>query len=130
MRASRPSRRRWPGRAACVDVAVRPRRVGGPVERSGRQSLTYTADAGMDRIPQPRHRLARRRSHSSSSRTRVLSYRLSPFVEVLQKAMRRELDFLVIPLGGAVVTRDEAHTLNPPAVTEHERVAWLRVGLS
>src|SRR5260221_6209009 len=43
--------------------------------------------------------------------------------------MRRELDFLVIPLGGTVLTGDEAHTVNPPEVTEHERVACLGVGL-
>src|SRR6266516_6625645 len=46
-------------------------------------------------------------------------------VQALQQLVRRQLDLLVAPLGGAVVTGDEAHAMYPPEVSVDERVAGL-----
>ena len=48
-------------------------------------------------------------------------------VEVLQEVVRRELDLLVAPLGGAVDARDQPAAVDPAEVAVDERVA--RLGL-
>jgi hypothetical protein len=46
-------------------------------------------------------------------------------VEVLQQVVRRELDLLVAPLGGAVDARDQPAAVDPAEVAVDERVARL-----
>ena len=47
-------------------------------------------------------------------------------VEVLQKLVGGQLDLLVPPLGGAVLTGDQAHPVDSPEIPVHKRVSGLR----
>ena len=66
-----------------------------------------------------------RHSFDESSTGRLTSSAQFRLVEVEEQLVRGDHDLGVLPLGGAVVAGDQAHTVQPAEVAEHEGIAGL-----